>query len=96
MKYKSVKIKTIRIWIEEDSEIDWYYYLESIPGDRIDNETTPHPLGHYHYPETMDDEEAFNRLKQCMVDAHLKEIEDYQRSLDKLQKLRFKPKQGES
>jgi hypothetical protein len=88
MKYKTVKI-------DVDINDEWYTYCYKLGDvDRVDNYLPPHPIGHFHYPETMDDEEAFNQLKQCMVDAHLEEIKGYQQSLDKLQKLSFKPKQG--
>ena len=86
MKYKTVKIKP-------DIKKRWHTYCYQIDDvDREDTETTPHPLGFYHYPETMSDEEAFNQLKQCMIDAHLKEIESYQTSLRKLESLTFKRK----
>lgn len=85
MKYKTVKI-------EVDIEKRWHTYCYKIDDvDRADNYLPPHPLGHFHYPVTMSDEEAFNQLKQCMIDAHLKEIEGYQKSLEELRQLRFKP-----
>jgi len=85
MKYKTVEIKT-------DIKKRWYTYCYEVDGDREESSLPPHPLGFFHYPETKSDEEAFNQLKQCMIDAHLKEIEAYQTSLRKLESLTFKRK----
>ena len=35
--------------------------------EREDTETVPSPLGYYHYPETMSDKEAVQRLGEELI-----------------------------
>ena len=37
--------------------------------DRVETETIPSSLGFFHYPETMSDQEAFNILKEHMMEV---------------------------
>jgi len=76
MKYKTVKLtpsgdKWLVTWSESNME-------------RVKTKTKPHPLGFYHYPETMSDQEALKALVNCMLKAHTEEISRLNKSLSVL------------
>lgn len=81
MKYKTVKIT---------KSGENYYYTIYKPDnlDREDIKTAPNSWGFYHYPETMSDEEAFDALKEKMIQDLLYEANVILQNIGKLQKLR--------
>jgi hypothetical protein len=87
MKYKTVTIKPEG----HKNKAKWVSRFWEIAGDREElTKLEPHPMGFFHYPETMSDEEAFVSLKDKMIKAHRKEIDSLQKSLTKLILLKFK------
>lgn len=77
MKYKTVHIKP-------HEKNDWKVSFQIDNQDRIDKETYPHSLGFFHYPETMGDEEAFQKLKWHLIGICKQDIKNLQKSLDEL------------
>jgi hypothetical protein len=53
--------------------------------DRVNTKTQPSPLGFYHYPETMTDEEAFKRLKAFLIKIQKEAIKDAQEEIENLE-----------
>lgn len=84
-----MKYKTMRINVERE---EFVTYTLSDDLDREETETVPHPLGFYHYPETMSDQTAFNMLKNCMILKHYEEILNLRKSLKKLKELELHQK----
>lgn len=41
--------------------------FHEVPGDRVDEDRGPSPLGHYHYPRPLGKEYAFHKLKDSMM-----------------------------
>ena len=52
-------------------------------------ETTPNPLGSYEYPETMAYEEAFAKLKECMIESCEREIQQLTKNLNEIKALQI-------
>lgn len=67
----------------------WEVLLRKDSEDRVDIKTFPHPLGHYHFPETESVKVAFNKLKKRMIQEHNKEIRKLQKSIEKLKELKL-------
>ena len=84
MKYKTIEIRPF-------DDGSWHYLgprADSL--DRVKTKTQPHPMGFFHYLVTFSDEEAFNQLKNCILESHEKEIKRLKKSADKLKLLKFK------
>lgn len=83
MKYKTVKIfpNALR------DKLEWRVMFMKGDLDRVETKAVPNALGFFHYPETMPDEDAFEKLKVCMIEAHEKEIKQLKESVDKLKTL---------
>ncbi len=59
-------------------------YFEEVEGDREESGVAPNPQGFYYYPATMSRDEALGKLKEVIVDAHLKEISNLEHSVKML------------
>jgi len=84
-----MKYKTAQIYREYFPKRHWKYSITELPGDYQREKRVPMALGFYHYPTSMDDRRAFEKLKDCMVKRHRKEIALLQKSLDKLIELTY-------
>lgn len=82
MKYKIIEIKP-------DGKDAWKYIITDIVSDRVSKKTEPSALGYYYYPETIPDEQAFNTLKECMINTHKDQIERTKRSMYALEKIQL-------
>lgn len=82
MKYKCVKIYPHIL------KNKWIVTFWEDEHDRKKEKTVPMAAGFYWYPSYMDDDVAFNKLKQCIILKHKKEIQLLKKSLKKLEKLR--------
>ena len=49
-------------------------------------------LGFMHYPPTINDQKAFQMLKDSMIERHERELKKIQDSLDKLKQLKLEGK----
>lgn len=79
MKYKTIEIRS------NNYEDKWECTICDVDGDRQERENIePSAQGFFHYPHTVSDEEALQKLKECMIDAHKKEIEKLTQSMIKL------------
>lgn len=86
MKYKLVQIRPS--W----SNKSWNVSISSDDQDRVKGKTKPkpNPLGFFYYWDTIADDVAFEQLKQCMIHRHSDEINNLQKSILKLKKLKLK------
>jgi hypothetical protein len=82
MKYKCVRISS------KNNPKNWHVEFFNDTLDRKKEKRLPNALGFYWYPTYMDDGIAFNKLKQCMILRHKKEIQLLEKSLKKLKKLK--------
>jgi hypothetical protein len=92
MKYKCVKLDVKTLPKDGRSkrrrtERKWTVSVYLEEGDRVETETCPNNLGFYYYPETMSDQEAFDKLKQHLINLHDAQIAEMIESRDKLSKL---------
>jgi hypothetical protein len=92
MRYKCVKLEVKTLPKDGRSkrrrtEREWTVSVHLEEGDRVETETCPNSLGFYYYPETMPDQEAFEKLKQHMLSTHEAEIARLTEARDKLAKL---------
>jgi hypothetical protein len=55
--------------------------------DREETKTVPSVMGFYHFPETMDEQKAKQKLKECLIKEYKKEILRLQNNVDSLMKL---------
>jgi hypothetical protein len=80
MKYKTVQIRpTLKnIW-----EV---VFLKTDGTERMGT-SIPNALGFYHYPETLSDKKAGEKLRKKMIDIHKEEISKLQKSLKQLESL---------
>jgi predicted RNA-binding protein with RPS1 domain len=62
--------------------------------DREETETTPHHLGFYHYPACMSDAQAFETLKNHLIEAHKEEMESVTQSMESISALEFSDYNG--
>ena len=84
MKYKT-------IFIEPNiGRKRWTYRFKSDETDRVEKETIPNANGFYTYPNHINDEVSFNRLKRCMIQRHKKAIRELYGSMRLLMNLKFK------
>ena len=83
-----MQYKTVRINVLLPQRV-WRYSISTLPGNFEREKRIPMALGFYHYPASMDDRRAFEKLKDCMVKRHRKEIALLQKSLDKLIELTY-------
>jgi len=83
---------TIRIYIEykPKNKQEWGASVALCDIDRVDTDTKPNASGFYHFPETMPPALAFEKLKECMIKTHEKEIVRLQKSLRGLATLQYK------
>ena len=89
MKYKTVEIKR-KLSKHKEVFTSWELLYGGLDNDeKEDTETSPNGLGFYHYKETMPDKEAAQRLKDCMVEAHQKEVDRLTRSINTLISLKI-------
>lgn len=80
---------TIRIFPEgTGKKRRWKYSIERHRYDRVTQPVVPHPLGFLHY-HGISDEEAFQKLKEFLVDKHKKELKSLQQSLERLEEMTF-------
>jgi hypothetical protein len=75
------------ITIRPTLEGGWKVYVGDLPLERKDENHFPNAVGFYHYPGDLGKDEAFRRLKACMIRSHQKEIEDLTKSLEALKNL---------
>ncbi len=84
MLYSIVHIKP-----SEYKKIGWEVKFENLKGDRVDEDSKPNGLGFFHYPRRkMLKKEAFQILKDYLVERHIKEIAALSKSLEALNKLK--------
>lgn len=76
--------KTVQVTPNGDT---WLVAFKKNPLERKIEKTKPHSLGFYHYPETMNDQEALGVLLRCMISRHEEEIERLNKSLEALKSL---------
>lgn len=81
-----MRFKTVRIIPIGESWNVKFDVTEDIPNVK----SVPNELGFYYYSENMGDEEAFNRLKEAMIFAHIKYLGELKLALDKLKALDYK------
>ncbi len=81
MKYSTIQIKP------EGGE--WTVSITRDERERVRKPGRPNPMGFFHFPATMTDQKAFNKLRDCLVKSHKDEIKALRVSLDKLQSLTF-------
>lgn len=55
--------------------------------DREETQTVPNLMGFYHFPETMDEQTAKQKLKKCLIKEYQKEILRLQNNVNSLLKL---------
>ena len=55
---------------------------------RVKRKTKPHPLGFYHYPATMPEEQATNELADALIEKRCKMIKQISHEIVKLTQLR--------
>lgn len=90
MKYKTIQILRKHILTDKIEE-RWMYEIKEGDGqDHVEEETTPNGWGFYHYPETMSDTEAFQKLKEHLIALREKDIERISYGLEGLKALEFK------
>jgi hypothetical protein len=68
----------------------WGFSVSTDDLDRVDTETQPHASGFYHFPSTISSEQAFERLKTCIMETHTQEVTRLQKSLCELAELQYK------
>jgi hypothetical protein len=79
-------MKSIRIHPSKDGfKVEVYETKDN----RDDFEPQPHPYGFYHYPDSIKDKTAFNRLKKVMVEDKEKRIEDLKNEIKELKGLKY-------
>lgn len=81
MKYKTIEIKP------SYTTREWQVFFREDDIDRRGGKTYPHPIGFYHFPETISLNKAFLKLKECMVKRHKDEIAKLEKSLKELEKV---------
>lgn len=75
-------------------DFKWDIKTSKIDGEREEKETFPSSSGFYYYPSTTPTQEAFDKLKKCMIDKHIEEIERLEKSLQKLEELKYESISG--
>lgn len=65
----------------------WSVVFSDLDGDRKESEGIASALGFYHYPRDISKKEAFQTLKDKMVQRHRERIRELQESLIKLESL---------
>ena len=84
---------TVSICPSPDSK-SWYVVFSDLEGEREESEGTVSALGFYHYPRTVGKKEAFQILKDKMMQRHMERIQELQQSLAELERLEVN--EGES
>lgn len=93
MRYKTVTIR------RNDINGTWNVTFEHDKKDRELTETSPHWLGFYHYPETMSDKDAFEKLKNYLISRETQALALVQEKIGELEALSLplpKPKRGKN
>jgi len=68
-------------WTVKATSKGWDVSHKESDIDREEVETVPNSMGWYHYPNTMDSEQALRDLRDIMIKSHKEEIKRIQRSL---------------
>jgi hypothetical protein len=92
MKYKIVRIEPKR---KKNGTKFWNVSFVEDKLDRVKEKRRPYANGSYLYPAYMKDEIAFNKLKACMISEHKKRIKPLEKSLKKLEELKYEYKTHE-
>ena len=77
---------TVSIEKYEGKLVVWFH---EVPGDRVDEDRGPSPLGHYHYPRPLGKEAAFHKLRDSMMHDLAVLIDKLNREYKELAELRF-------
>jgi hypothetical protein len=79
-------MKTIKIIPDKEGfKIEHY----ETPDKRNDFEPYPCPYGFYHYPDNIQPQTAFNRLKKAMIEDKEKRIEQLKTEIKELKGLKY-------
>lgn len=88
-----MKYNTVDIQIKKDKKDDggFHFIVHQYTNgmDRVRVKTVPMSLGFYHYPVSMNDEVAFEKLKEKMITDRTDTIEELTIAVEKLRKLKI-------
>jgi len=80
-----MKYNTVRI-INNNNKLKCV--IEHHDDNRVTRKTRPHPWGFYHYPTTMSEEQAINKLIDTLIEERCKNIKRMSHEITKLNQLR--------
>ena len=84
-----MKYSTVYIRPASRSRDKWKTTFKEVDHDRVEFYGRPSPTGFYHYPKRMPKQDAFEALRNCMVEKHETAIAKLTKSLKKLNALKL-------